>query len=452
MSAAPPDSRRLRRQHSLFLLLLLAAVLLAGALSQRHRWQIDLTAAGRHSLGESSQRLLEQLDAPLEIEAWLPPDAALRARVADLFERYRRGAAAAGVDFSLKLRNPETDPTAARELDIARGGEVILRHSGTEQRLQQLSEAAVSGAIARLARGGARRLYFLSGHGERSPLGAGNGDYGRFSAQLGEAGLLLQQLDLASQPRVPDDAAALVLADPRAALFPGERAAIADWLGRGGNLLWLLEPDARVGTELLAELTGVRILPGVVVDAAGQRLGLDSPDFAVVSDYPPGEGEAAPTADLAAPSLLPQAAALTVDARLGWRTQTLLRSGAQSWTERGEIAGALSLDADAGEVAGPLTLGLALQRGEQRVVVLGDADFLGNAWLDNGANAELGRRLLEWLAGDDRLLQIARPEPTDRLLLLSDAQRGLLGGLGLIGLPLLLFATGAWQWRRRRRA
>ncbi len=452
MSGAPPDNRRLRRQHALFVLLLVAAVLLAGALSQRHRWQLDLTAAGRHSLSESSRQLLAQLDAPLRVEAWLPPDAALRARVGDLFERYRRGAAAAGVDFSLAMRNPETDPAAARELQIARGGAVILRHAGAEQRLQQLSEAAVSGAIARLARGGARRLYFLSGHGERSPLGAGNGDYGRFSAQLAEAGLLLEPLDLAAQPRVPDDAAALVLADPRAALFPGERAAIADWLGRGGNLLWLLEPGARAGTELLAEQLGVRALPGVVVDAAGQRLGLDSPDFAVVSEYPPGRDGGAPTAALAAPSLLPQAAALVVEARRGWRAETLLRSGAQSWTERGEIAGTLRLDADAGEVAGPLDLGVALQRGEQRVVVLGDADFIGNAWLDNGANAELGRRLLEWLAGDDRLLQIARPEPADRLLLLGDAQRGLLGGLGLIGLPLLLFAVGAWQWRRRRRA
>jgi ABC-type uncharacterized transport system involved in gliding motility auxiliary subunit len=434
---------RLKFQQRLFVLLLSAAALLAGGLALSHRWQADWTAAGRHSLSPASRQLLAQLDGPIEAEAWLPPDAALTARVRDLFARYGR----AHADFSLRIENPETNPARARELNIAPGGELILRFGGREQRLQQLSEQAVSGALAQLSRGGARRIRSLVGHGERAVDGRANGDLSALAAQLASSGLLLEALDLAREPRVPDDTDLLLIADPRAALFPGEQAAISDWLGRGGNLLWLLEPNARAGSTLLEQLTGIRALPGVIVDAASQRLRLDSPDFALVSEYPSHPI----TAGLAQPTLFPQAAALAIAPRAGWTASELLRSGTQSWSETGEISGTLRFEPESGDSAGPLPFALALERGAQRIVVIGDADFAANAWLGNGDNAALARRLIEWLAGDSALVHIERPRPADLNLLLDDRQRGLLGGGLLFVLPGLLLLLAGLLWRRRRR-
>ena len=89
---------------------------------------------------------------------------------------------------------------------------------------------------------------------------------------------------------------------------------------------------------------------------------------------------------------------------------------------------------------------------EQRVAIVGDADFLSNRYLGNGSNLDIGVNLLNWLASDDELIAIRpRPAPDTRLELTPAEQIGiLLVFLFLLPLGLLGGGFGIWFGRRRR--
>jgi ABC-type uncharacterized transport system involved in gliding motility auxiliary subunit len=63
---------------------------------------------------------------------------------------------------------------------------------------------------------------------------------------------------------------------------------------------------------------------------------------------------------------------------------------------------------------GPINIGVAMERiyGKkgQRVVVMGNANFLSNTFITNGGNLDFGLNIINWLTGDDSLITI-QPMP-----------------------------------------
>jgi ABC-type uncharacterized transport system involved in gliding motility auxiliary subunit len=334
-------------------------------------------------------------------------------------------------------------------------------YKGKTEYLKVLSERELTNALVRLSRQHERIVAFLGGDGERRPDGIANADLGHFGELLASQGVRTVPLNLASQARIPDNADLLVIADPRVRLPTAALAELVDHIERGGNLLWLAEPNTEAGLDPLAKALGVRVLAGTAVDANGAQFGLGDPSFIAISSYP----KHAISKDFQLTTLFPQAAAVAALADPRWESKPLLRSTDKSWTETGKIpkageaAGTIAYDADAGEIPGPLDLGMALTRlsprpgkREQRAAVIGDADFLSNAYLGNGGNREFGQRLFNWLLADDTLIEIPDHGAPDRRLNLTQGQLGALSLFALVLLPLALFACGAIIfWRRRRR-
>ncbi|MCB1733922.1 MAG: GldG family protein [Gammaproteobacteria bacterium] len=431
-----------------FTVLFVLAVVLAGWLSSRHSHQFDWTSGARNTLSEASTAILAQLNAPLEIVAFAREDELVRARVQRMVDRYLRGSAHIGLRFV----NPDTAPEQVREQGITVDGELLIRYAGRSEKVADLSEQSISNALLRLSRGGERRVLFLSGHGERAPEGEANFDWRDFSAAMAKRGLTAAALNLAVANSVPDNAAVLVVADPRTDLLAGERQALADWIAKGGSLLWLAEPR-RPLPEDMAALLGVQTQPGTVVDANTSALGIRDPSFALVAEY---DAANPVTRDFKVLTVYPQAAPVDrIDGAVSdWQVQPLLQTLPRSWAETGPLRDKIGYDADT-ERAGPLPIGLTLTRRigdrEQRVAVIGDADFLANSYLGNAGNLDLGLALFNWLAHDDRLVAIPAKTAPDVDMAFTPALSAVIGFGVLLGLPLSLLAVGAWVWWRRRR-
>ncbi len=450
MRLDPSLRRRLWLQNQLFTLLFALAMGLLAWLSTRYPLQADWTANGRNTLSAASQALLARMDAPIQITAYVREQPALRDAIARVIGRYQRYKP----DLTLHFVNPDLLPDRARELGISGDGLLYVDYGGRSEKFQQLNEQALTRVLQRLSRPGERAVLFLDGHGERKPLGIANHDLGTFGQELEKIGIRPRPLNLVAEARIPTDAAALVIAGPRTPLAPGAVEAILEYVRQGGHLLWLRDPDEPAVLQPLAAVLGIAFLPGVVVDADAPGLGIQNPAFIPIADYGPHPI----TEKLRAPALLPQAAALTVQPGGGWTAAVLLESQPRSWTETGPLEGPMQFDPDSAERSGPLTVGVALVRprpdaapSQQRIVVIGDGDFLSNTYLGNGANLELGLNMFNWLTVDEVPILIPPRIAPDPNLTLSAGALALIAAVFLIGLPVTLIASGWLIWFRRRR-
>lgn len=422
---------------SVLLLAVLAGLAWATAgLKQSWQWG----GALHSSLSAPSKQLLALLDEDVAVYGFAPPGQLLQQHLRDLFALYQ----AESAHFKAALVNPETRPDLVREYGIERAGAVVLELAGRREQVSVPTEAQLSAALERLLRGGQQYIAFLSGHGERNLLGEANHDLGAFGAALQRKGYQLQPLNLVRLEAIPDNTALLVLTAPQTALLPSERVAIQAYLERGGNLLWLADPDEQEQLEFLTALLGLRWRAGAVVDPqAAAALGADDARLVLIDSYP----DHAVTAQLRAPVLLVQASALEPLAR-GWETAPLLPLAAQHALVEQYPSGPQA--PAAGAVAG-VALSRSLEGGRQRVVVIGDGDFLSNSFIGNGANLLLGLNLVDWLTQSEVFLDSYARPVADQVIELSEGEIITLAVSLLLVLPLgFLGMAGARWWRRRQ--
>ena len=86
--------------------------------------------------------------------------------------------------------------------------------------------------------------------------------------------------------------------------------------------------------------------------------------------------------------------------------------------------------------------GAELRTRQQRIVVMGDGDFLSNTYLANSGNSELGNRIINWLSNDDEFISIPPKIAGDLQLNMSGVTLGVMGLGFLFILPALLIALG----------
>jgi ABC-type uncharacterized transport system involved in gliding motility auxiliary subunit len=444
--------RQLRLQSWTFLLLFLATIALIAWLSTRYTYEADWTANNRHTLAPATIELILRLEGAVTIDAYIRPDdvSGLRKRISDLIRLYQRHKS----DIQLTFIDPDMHPDQVRAAGVTTEGELIIHWNGRQENLRTLGEQALTNALLRLSRSGERHLLFLTGHGERAVDGSADHDLDELSNRLRAKGLNVASHALSANPSIPPSTALVVIAAPERPYLEEEVAVIESYLEEGGNLLWLADPQAddRAAGDL-ATTFGITLGPGQLVDPTAQLLGIRNPAFIVVADYP----DHPITTDLDALTLFPLAQAVRPRGEdLPWHATALLNTLPRAWSETGSLIGPIEFDSDS-DIAGPLTLGLLLERrhgdegNTQRIAIIGDADFVSNRYLGNGANQDLAERLINWLSHDDHLVTLPPRVNLDQQIEITPARAALLGFGFLFLLPLSLLAAGVTIWLRRRR-
>jgi ABC-type uncharacterized transport system involved in gliding motility auxiliary subunit len=449
MKISPHKHQQIRLKNWGITLALLCLIAALAWLSVRYSAEIDISKNNTNSLSKASQKLVESLPGNIRLTAYIKKDPGLRNQIAQLVDRYKRHKA----DLSLTFIDPDSQPEKVRELNINASGAIIVEYQGRTEKLNFIDESSLTNALLQLANADERWITFLTGHGERAPDGIANFDFGQFGKELDRRKIKAQTINLATMPAIPDNSALLVLSAPAVPLLPAEIDLVKRYIRQGGNLLLLSDPGNRHLDALLQTL-GFRQLPGTLVDSKSKLYGINDPSFVLASDYPPHPI----TQGFQTISVYPVTAALEIGDETDFQPVTLLKSATQSWTETGPIAGKILFDADGEEKQGPLTFAYALTRPstnsgqtqEQRIVIVGDGDFLSNAYIGNVGNLDIGLRMVNWLIHDDRFIDIPAKIATDKNLQLSQIGVAVIGFSFLIVIPLLLMAAGFYIWRKRR--
>lgn len=439
----------LKIQSALFFVLLFVVVGLLAWLSNRYVLHLDWTASQRNSLSNASRLLLDQIDGPVKITAYAREDKVLRQAIRDLVARYQKHKS----DIELVFVNPDRNPDEVRRLAISSDRELVVRYSTRSANVKSLGEPSLTNALYRVSRPEDRRLVYLTGHGERDLLGKANHDLGNFGTQLENRGFQIIGLNLLEAGAIPENTDTLVLSQGEVDWLPGEVALIAAFVEQGGNLLWLSDPARSKASALLENALGIHFVPGRVIEPATRVFGVEDPSVVAITRY----GAHPVTQNFNLITVFPGAAAIAAGAGDGWKTSPLLLTTGQSWSEIDSIDGQARPD-KADEASGPLQIGLALSRpridsqgaSQQRVVVIGDGDFLANNYLVNAGNLQLGLNLINWLAGDQKFIDIPATTTPDLVFSLSGARSLVVAFVPLAVMPVALLAAGFFVWRLRR--
>ena len=433
-----------------------------GYLAQTYQYQADWTFGNRNTLSTTTQQLLKAIDQPLSFTAFVPDDKAMHNEIRKRIAKYQKFKP----DISIEMVNPELDPQRAKKEGISYQGQVVVKLGNRKEIVESLAEQSLASVLQRLSRSDDIVVVFLEGHEERQPFGTQSSGLSKLSNVLTARGFILQPHNLVRTQDLPKNTRLLVIASPQKDLLSGEVAVIKQFIAEGGNLLWLHEPGSLHGLEPIEEALGLVIDDGTLVDANEQLrelLGIKHPAVIPVVDYNGAEI----SKDMQLQTLFPFATAIGRDEELesNWNYEDFLLSLPTSWLEVDALEGNVKFDSDSGDKPGPLPIGVSLTRKlqhkegmenvadkEQRVVVVGDSDFMLNAFVGQVGNMNLSTAIFNWLAVDDNLIAIKVSGAPDTQLILKPVWLYSLGLFFLIIMPILLVLMGLFIWYKRRKA
>ena len=441
---------QLRLQSIIFLLLFLSTIGVLAWLSYEYNMRSDWTVNQRNSLSRDTIELLHTLKQPVIIRSYqLDDDGSVQAAT-EILKNYQRIKA----DVQFKVLNPDLDIELAKADKIERYGQSLIQYNGKHETIDNLSEQEITNALLRLSREKAPLLAFVDNHGERDPQSDSNTGYLKFAQQLKNNGFALRRLNLLTDKLEGIDA--LIIAASDKPWLAGEIDKLMEYIKQGGNLLWLHDPGKLSQLQQLADTLDIEFLKGVVVDddpGLRKTLGIQHPSVVPIIQY----GDHPITRQIRYNTLFPIAEALKSREESDWQHSPLLITLPESWSDTDGLSLKVSYEADKGDQKGPLYLGIALQRPaddnrEQRIVVIGDSDFLANTYVGAGANLLLGLNIMNWLGEDDELINIDPRSAPDLSLQLDDTQILFISFSFLVALPLLLLLGGIVIWRRRKKS
>lgn len=432
-------------------LLCIAIAIVLLWLNTLFNWHGDWTFHSRNTLNTTSIDLLDHMQEPIKLFAFFDSNNQTRLQVRRLVEKYQRFKK----DISLEFIDNQLSTEQLQELGFTQFGQLKVQYQDKTVFINRLSEQEITRALFQAARKQDTWIAMIEGHGERDPFDQGNNGLSKLVNEVSKTGIKFQSINLLSQGVIPDNTQALIIAGPRNAYLGSELKLIEDYLASGGNLLWLRDPAKQNYFASLDAIFGIKPIPGVVIDANTKLrilLGVKHAAVIPVTEFYKHDI----TQELDSHLLFPFASAIEVSDNTQWQKSILFRSLDRSWSEVGELnTDTLKYDETLGDSQGPLTLGLSLTRkvsdNIQRVIIIGDSDFIANGYIGYGANFALSLNLLNWLAGDDKLISIAHQSAPDQSIELNDQDVMYIALILLVIAPGLLIATGfTIRWWRHQ--
>jgi ABC-type uncharacterized transport system involved in gliding motility auxiliary subunit len=451
-------------------LLALGIVVAANAISLRHSVRWDFTENKRNSVSPQTIQVLRTLKAPVSAIAFFRSDTPGKKTAEDLltqYATYSRG------KFTWRLEDTDRAPALARQYGVESYGTVVLEGGPAGQtrteKVQDAEEEKLTNAIVKITRADKRVVYVLKGHGEREIGSTDRGGFSQAKEQMEKANYEVKDLFLARDPKIPDDAAIVMVPSPKTDLFPQELAALDGYIAKAGKVFLMAGPFQADTTMKYLTKYGIVVDEDVVIELnpIGQVFGV-GPLVPVVGQYEPHPI----TKDMAGVmTLFPLTRSLAPAKALpkGVQASSLAQTSRQSWGETDKnVFQTGKATPDPNEKTGPLSVALvatvdaqpdpkaegdaAKKTPKARIVVVGTADFASNQFLGAQGNRDFFLNVVSWLAEEEDLISIRAKDPKQNPVMLTSGQSRLVLGLPLLALPGAVLICGIAVILQRRRA
>lgn len=470
--------------------LLLADLTLVYLIAANHPVALDLTAGARLSLAPQTRTVLKNLKKKVEVVVYASRN--------EPFASYLDRFTAASDRFTYRIENPykktsaETKPGDQQQT----ASQVLVRCGSKEERfslwgdkelekdaLERLDrkrklERMLLNAVIKVTQDRQIRLYFTTGHGEKTiEPGTSGGQnamrsYYDFAKMLYEQGMDVRQLDLRADLTIPEDCEVLVIAGPVLDFQESEVNALRNYLNQGKSLFALLDPAA-AEQSLMPRLRALFAEYGAEVS---DKFVADCGSYAVEQNYfvpvirrfnpihpvtenltALGEALSMTAACAVRPTANPPQDMLFME---------LILSSEKSWEislpQYQQIAREKKITLPPNSSFTKFPLAAALQpkapvpgapgQGlpRPRMVLAGDSDFLTNTQLGL-VQKSFGLFSVLWLSRQSDLIDIPVKNVESTPLVLSPRERNLVFAFSVILLPMAVFFGGLAYTTIRRR-
>jgi ABC-type uncharacterized transport system involved in gliding motility auxiliary subunit len=509
-------------------LLLLALLVLVELISSKNNKRLDLSEGQRFTLSDQTLKVLKNLATDVKAVAFYRPPSPNafedRRGAEELLRRY--------ADLSPKFRfefvDPDRDPGLAQRYKVSQYGTVVLEAKvdakgggitsptagapgqappppappatgprGTprapgagsgppapavggqvrEEQITDLDEEKLTNAIIKVTRGSKRVLHFVTGHGERDLNDSGKDGYNAIRTLMERANYETKQLLLLREPAVPADASVVVVAGPRKDFAEQELSALNEYLGRGGKLLVLLDPEQAPSLKPFLLAFGIRVGDDAVIDVDPASALFGGSELApVVSRYSRFHPITREFRNIATVFPLTRSIDVVEKAPEGVSLEKLAETSPQSFrgrlqqgrviadpqkdkkesvpmaviatveskrTDASKPAAAPSPERKEGEPPAPV---------KAKIVVFGSSSFAANNYVGAFGNRDLFLNTVSWLAEEEDLISIRPREAKSTPIFLTTAQATVFRWVPLGIVPLVIAVVGSAVWVRRRRA
>jgi len=228
--------------------------------------------------GESTKRLVNSLDEPLEVFLFFPPASDASTYVQAYFDELKEGSSM----LKVQLLDQALEPVKSKELGVSNNGSVVFKKGARKETLFLGTEAEkartqlrgldveVQKRVLQIAKS-KRTVYMTSGHGERTqdPIPneqrANNDILGR---TLQDQNFEVRTLSAAEGlgQDVPRDAAAIFVIGPTSPFTEPEAKAMVDYGKRGGKLFIAIDPEVGLTFPELLTPLGLSFKAEVLTD------------------------------------------------------------------------------------------------------------------------------------------------------------------------------------------
>ncbi len=471
--------------NSIFMsIVVLVIVVVINLIANEHDIKKDLTKNKNHTLSEQSVKILKGMKTEVRLRTFANPDQVQNFQ--KIFDKYT---------YHTKLIKPEfvdvdKEPMAVQKYKVKQAGTIVVESEARTVNVDNVFgpddpkvEEKITNAIIQVAKGEKKKIYFVSGHGERLPSDSGKEGYSEIKEALESGRYRTEDLVLLDKEKVPADAEILIVPGPKSEFMDHEIKMLDAYVRAGGKLLLMLEPDSSASLKPFLEKFGVDWKRGDTILETNplQRLAGGNPLTPIVMQYEAGNEI---TADAKQPSIYPVATPVEKMGTLppDTKVQTLFATSNKSFevpmkSIESMKGGRLELDEKKNK-RGPINIAVAItgkvplpkidpnatakekekaeenkpeKDPEYRMIVVGDSDFAGNGARRFGINADMFQNMLSWLAHEEDLIAI-RPKAADSSEFNITEERARVITLASVFFaPFGMFLAGIAVWLSRRR-
>jgi len=377
--------------------------------------------------GESTLKVIENLDKPVEITLFFPPANEVLVEVEAYFEELKQRSP----QLKVEVVDHAVDPARAREMGVSGNGAIVIgREKLREQIGLPVTILKARDALRKLDGEVHKRLlgvtrpprvaYLTQGHGERriepSDETDRRGSVRLIREFLLDQGYEVKDLGLAEGlgTDVPADASIVLIVGPTSPFLPEEIGAISRFAERQGRLLIALDPEANLAYENLLDPFSVSFRPTQLAHdelfARRTRTTADRANLFAASYASHVSVTTLSKMGRGLPAVFPGVGYLELKSGVDSLTTVrfTVHADSKTWADRDnnfehntsdevrksyELAAAIS----------KRTASAVLPEEESRVIVIADSDFLTDGIIQHRPNAALFIDAIRWLGGEDAI-------------------------------------------------